>query len=127
MTEAWRTPNPWELSLMERLLHVPDFSGRLSLLEQWTGALVQSVTDDGTFLVRPRAAAPDAQVRHRVPTEGEVADGAGAIHVLLHVVDGRLAEVEVYHSAAEPVSAGFDVGPMTVWQPENWPREMGWA
>ncbi len=112
---------------MARLLDVPDFSGRAALLRQWSGALVQPVSDDGTFLIRPRPDAPHAHVRHRIPTEGEIEEASGSIHVLLHVLDARMSEVEIYHTAGEPVVGGFRLDRMTVWQPENWPREIGWA
>lgn len=124
--EVWRAADAWERALMERLLDVPDFSGRAALLRQWSGAVVQSVTDDGTFLIRPNADAADAHVRHRIPTEGEIDDRSGAIHVLLHVTDGRMSEVEIYHDAGEPVVGGFPLDRMNVWQPENWPRDIGW-
>jgi hypothetical protein len=36
-------------------------------------------------------------VRHRVPVEGQSSDPDGMpIHFLLHVVDGRLSEIEVF-------------------------------
>jgi hypothetical protein len=97
------------------------------LLEQWASAFVRTVDDGGSFHVQPGPQTPDASVLHRVPTEGEFEDLAGAIHVLLHVVEGRMAEVEIYHSAGGRVRPSFDLERLTVWQPETWPRDLGWS
>ena len=115
MTQEWRSPNLWESALVERLLLTGDFQGRAALLEQWAGASVQTIDDEGSFAVRPAAGAPDADVLYRIPTEGEIDDRVGGAHVLRHVIDDRMSEVEVYQSAGEPVARGVDLTAMTVW------------
>lgn len=48
-----------------------------------------------------RVAGPSAQVKQRVPVEGRYDDGpldlgGASVEVLIHVVDGKLNELEVY-------------------------------
>ena len=90
-----RHPTNDERSILERLLE-GDFPGRDELHEQIESCLVEPIDDHGSlrFLVGTDVRAP---VKSRIPTEGETEDEDGVtIHVLLHVVEGQVNELEVY-------------------------------
>jgi hypothetical protein len=96
--KIWRQPTPRERRLIEKLLSV-DFPGRDDLRGQMESAEVSDIDDVGSlhFLV----SGPPASVASRVATEAyyydkEADDFDPAVHVLLHVVDGKLHELEVY-------------------------------
>lgn len=74
-----------------------DFPGKSALQEQATDALAQPIDSEGSLALAPEAGAPSADVVRRIPVEAELEDLDGTtIHVLLHVVDGFLNELEVY-------------------------------
>jgi hypothetical protein len=85
--------------LEERLLAVllgTDFSGRDALAKQVASASVREIDRNGSLEFAPSDSKP-AEVAHRIPVEAELDDNDDVtIHVLLHVVDGYLKELEVY-------------------------------
>jgi uncharacterized protein DUF6984 len=84
-----------ERELLNKLLD-PDFPGRNELLDQLDSVSAKEIDGDGSLTLRCGPVQP-APVRCRVPTEGECADADGvAIHVLLHVADGVMSELEVF-------------------------------
>lgn len=94
----WRQPTNRERELIEKLLSV-DFPGRNDLRRQLDTAEVSDIDEVGSlrFLV----SAPPATVASRVATEAyyydiEAVDFDAAVHILLHVVEGKLHELEVY-------------------------------
>lgn len=98
----WREPSSLEASLLARLLRA-EFPGSLSLRQQAKSALVRDLDENGSFGILATVG-DDAVVRHRVPVEGEYTDRDGvAVHVLIHVVDGRLDELEIFRDDSEPI------------------------
>lgn len=104
---APRAMNAQERALVEKLLK-RDFQGRDALRAQVESALVTWTEEKGppvmVFTVDDQA--PRAEVELRVPLEAEgvAEDEDGAtIHLLLHVVDGFLRELELYREDGEPV------------------------
>ena len=98
--EHWRALSPGEAAVLDHLLAV-DFPGRGALAVQARTALARRVDRDGSL--RFRADGPRAEVQGRVPVEGCYHDdGSGpgfhrpVVNLLLHVVEGRLHELEVY-------------------------------
>lgn len=84
-----------ERDLLKRLLEV-NFPGRDELLEQLESVTATELDDNGSLALRCGSVRP-APVKCRVATEGECADADGVtIHVLLHVVDGMMRELEVF-------------------------------
>jgi uncharacterized protein DUF6984 len=85
--------------LEERLLAVllgTDFSGRDALAKQVAAASVRDIDTDGGLEFAPPDGTP-AEVARRIPVEAELDDCDGVtIHLLMHVVDGFLKELEVY-------------------------------
>lgn len=100
MTESvdpnrYRAPTQTERALFRRLAEA-DFEGSNGVSMQLEAALVRPIDSDGSlgFLVRGQ---PIASVASRIPVEGEYADADGVpVHVLLHVIDGVVNELEVY-------------------------------
>jgi hypothetical protein len=90
-----------ERELIDRLLE-PDFPGRDQLREQLTTARAVEIEDGGlSFICDTTVRAP---VKSRVPTEGEYQDADGVtVHLLLHVVDGILRELEIFKDDSSPV------------------------
>jgi hypothetical protein len=98
-----------ELTGRERVLvsHLTqaDFVGAAQIREQLAACQARTLDRDGSFELRVRNAAP-ARVFFRVPVELEARDrDGGAIHVLLHVVDGIARQVKIYKDAPAPISA----------------------
>ncbi|MDB5647466.1 hypothetical protein [Methylobacterium sp.] len=100
LDEPWRALRPEEVAVLGLLL-ATNFPGRSELAAQARSALARRIDREGS--VRFQTNKPQAEVRERVPVEGYYHyDGSGpglhrpAINLLLHVVDGRLHELEVY-------------------------------
>jgi hypothetical protein len=95
--EPFRALTTGELRIVQRLLQEA-FEGRDDLISQLRDAHVRRIDDNGSLAFR--VGGPSAvQISARVPVEGEAPDVDGVpIHVLLHVVDGRLAELELYRN-----------------------------
>jgi hypothetical protein len=90
-----RSPSTTEAKLLRRLLSV-DFQGAEVLRRQLVGALVEPIDRDGSLCIRPVNPTP-AAVSRRIPVEATYAEPDGVlVHVLVHVIDGVLDELEVY-------------------------------
>jgi hypothetical protein len=87
-----------------------DFSGRDALAEQVAAASVREIDHNGSLEFAPADGTP-AEVARRVPVEAELDDNDGVtIHVLLHVVDGFLKELEVYRDDSGRIQRVLDPG-----------------
>lgn len=101
----WHELTPAERELLQRLLSV-DFTGRDALLEQLSHARGRWVEGSGLPALRlevpERASA--AHVTGRVPVEGKGRDADDSdVYFLLHVVDGKANEVEIFRPDGNPV------------------------
>jgi hypothetical protein len=95
MDSDFRPLKPDERALLEKLLGC-EFPGRDELRRQLDSVVAQKVYRDGTLALRVSSAEP-APVKGRVPTEGSCPDADGVmIHVLLHVVNGMMNELEIF-------------------------------
>jgi hypothetical protein len=84
-----------EKCVLEQLLGHP-FEGSDVLRDELSRVMAEPVDRDGSVKLIT-ADGPNAPVNMRVPVEGEAQDIDGIfIHVLLHVVDGHLAELEMF-------------------------------
>lgn len=84
-----------ERELLNRLLEEP-FPGRDELALQLSGSQVRVIDADGSMEFHV-ASADIAPVRRRVPTEARYDDSDGTpVHLLLHVVAGKVAQLEIY-------------------------------
>jgi hypothetical protein len=97
-----RTLSETERQLLERLLSV-DVPGRPELLLQVKEALVKPIDGNGSlrFVIKSDVVAP---VARRIPVEAQCQDNDGMwIHALLHVVNGKISELEIYKDDSSPV------------------------
>ena len=93
--QGFRPLSDLEKQLLAVLLST-DFSGRDAVAEQVAVASVREIDDAGSLEFGPSDTTP-AEVVRRIPVEAELDDTDGVtIHVLLHVVDGLVKELEVY-------------------------------
>ena len=106
----YRMLSNWERNLIRRLLSSP-FPGRDELLNQVENVVASPMHEDGTLLDENgslylrSSSTVKASVKNRVPTEGEVIDVDGVIiHYLLHVVDGRIEQLEIFKEDLSKVS-----------------------
>lgn len=85
-----------ESRLTDRLLD-GDFPGRDAILQQIKSSRVKEWDDHNGSLEFDVGPSPLAFTKSRIPVEGEFEDVDGiTIHLLLHVVDGRVKDLEVY-------------------------------
>ncbi|ULJ75934.1 DUF6984 family protein [Rhizobium gallicum] len=97
-TESWRALSKREVLITEKLLS-RDFPGHHELRMQLLSARVSPIDRQGSLQFR--IVGPAALVETRVPTEAYYFDGPNqdsgpAVHLLIHVVEGKLHELEVY-------------------------------
>lgn len=114
MSQVWRDLTKNERQLIELLL-TKDFPGVEALRNQLETAKASAIDSAGS--VQFRVSGPLAEVQTRVPTEGcyfdtEGVDHRPSVNVLMHVVEGKLHELEVYKddgSAIETSLAALDI------------------
>jgi hypothetical protein len=93
-----------ERSYLNRLLHA-DFPGREELIRQLAEARVRTIDENGSLEILVRGG-PPAEVKRRIPVEGQFADADGVpIHILLHAPNGFASELEVYREDSSRVIA----------------------
>jgi hypothetical protein len=101
MDDVYRSPNAVELALLEKLLE-KDFLGRDKFLAQLVGLSVKTIDKEGSLSLRVDYLAPPAEVDSRVISEGyycdedEISLEGPKVNVLLHVLKGKLTEIEIY-------------------------------
>ncbi len=99
----WRPLSETERLTLAKLL-TADFPGRTQLLQQAQGALAKTLDAEGSIALRSSVDAPAAQVVRRIPVEAEFEDLDGVtVHVLLHVLEGFLDELEFYRDDSAPI------------------------
>lgn len=73
-----------------------EFPGSTQLAAQLDSVQVREIDEIGS-LELVNVSGPAAMVKGRVPVEGLLLDADGIeVHLLLHVVNGRLHELEIY-------------------------------
>jgi hypothetical protein len=91
-----------ESRLLQRLL-TRSFHGSAELREQFRSITVAQLDAGGSLRLATRTASP-AEVDRRIPVEASYADRDGIrVHLLLHVVDGYLDELEAFREDGAPV------------------------
>jgi len=93
--DVFRPPSQSECQIFARLLEDP-FAGRDELRDQLRDCVVRPLDESGSLEIQTKSTAA-ASVRKTVPIEAEAEDMDGmTIRYLLHVVDGRAVELEIY-------------------------------
>jgi uncharacterized protein DUF6984 len=103
MDSDFRPLKAAERALLDKLLDC-EFPGRDELRRQLDSVAAQQLYNDGTLALRVTSGQPTA-VKGRVPTEGGCPDLDGVIiHVLLHVVNGMMDELEIFKEDGSDVA-----------------------
>ena len=103
----WRPLSSIEAEAIARLLS-QDFPGRKELLTQATELEARTLDAEGGIALRTSEGMPAAQVVNRVPVMAEFEDSNGVtVHVLLHVINGFLNELEIYQEGLAPIAGGM--------------------
>lgn len=103
MGESFRKPSPAEVEIMQKLLSA-DFPGKETIARQLADSRVRVIDNEGSLEIEPSGPVERAAVTKRVPVEAEAADEDGVIvHLLLHVNDGFVKEIEVYKDDGSPI------------------------
>jgi hypothetical protein len=110
LSQAWRDLTNSERQLIELLL-AKEFPGAEALRSQLETAKVSAIDAEGSLQFR--VSGPLASVQQRVPTEGYYFDMEGvdyrpAVNVLLHVVEGKLHELEVYKDDGSSIETSLN-------------------
>jgi hypothetical protein len=99
---TYRPPTESEKDLVAHLLSA-DFPGAAALRAQLASCVVKVIDNEGSLSIRV-ADSPPAGVTRRIPVEAERYEEDGVFtHVLLHVLDGFLNELEIYRDDSKPV------------------------
>jgi hypothetical protein len=111
-----------ERRLIERLLE-EDFPGRDAILQQIKNSRVTEWDDHNRSLAFEVGPSPLSFPKSRIPVEGEFEDVDGVtIHILLHVIDGWVKDLEVYKDDSSPVIRLPSADELRVFRPEYpWP------
>lgn len=92
----FRDLTTFENELISHLLS-QGFPGRDDLADQLAHSRVRRIDENDSLEIQTDPQVKASAVKSRVPTEGEAEDSDGiTIHFLLHVVNGTVAELEVY-------------------------------
>jgi hypothetical protein len=103
MEKRYRLPNDSELALLGLLLS-REFPGRDEVANQLKNARVRTIDEYGSLEILPSPPTTPASVTQRVAVEAQGADADDVpIHVLLHVVDGRVAELQIHKADGAPI------------------------
>ncbi|WP_428940190.1 DUF6984 family protein [Fontivita pretiosa] len=112
--DDFREPTSGEQAMLMKLLERP-FPGRDALLTQVPRCRVRTLHQDGTFEIYVAGGLEAGNVNQRVPVEVRDADDDGVpVDILLHVVNGRLAELEIVKLDGSPIRKTLDPNK---WQP----------
>ncbi len=100
---GFREPTATEKALLQRLLEA-DFEGKVEVARQLRECRVRQIDSEGSLEIDPGTNFDKASVQKRIPVEAEGADEDGMqIHVLLHVVNGVVKELEIYKDDGSPL------------------------
>ena len=106
----WRSLHPAERRILEHLLR-KDFAGRDAPRTQLDGCGARAIDAEGSLELRPRGGTC-AEGVPRIAVDARYHDGAAAedvfVNLLLHVVAGRLNELEFYKDDGSPIALRAD-------------------
>jgi hypothetical protein len=111
--QTFRDFTPYEHEIIDKLLE-KSFPGRDEIYEQMKNCLVRTLDEDESleFLVKSNV---KAKVKRRIPVEAEFQDIDGVlIHILLHVIDGKVNELEIYKEDGSPIIENPDPSKLKV-------------
>jgi hypothetical protein len=104
----FRSLSGGEKAVLAKLLGA-DFPGNLALREQLPRLRARKIDGDGSLSLLAAHSAIPAEVACRIPVEAELEDVDGmTIHVLLHIMEGLMSELEIYRDDSSPVKRGIE-------------------
>lgn len=102
-----RPPTAAEVRLLRRLA-LADFQANDAIRQQLGNVMVSPIDSNGSLRLIVLTG-PTANVLRRIPVEGEYDDEDGVtVHILLHVVEGRLNELEVFREDSGVIRRAAD-------------------
>lgn len=107
ISQDYRPLTPLEREILH-LLFRKDFPGKKELIEQIENIQVKVIDENHSlsFLVSSNSR---ASIKRGIPTEARMKDEDGIfINVLLHVVDGKLNELEIYKDDGSQIRKKVD-------------------
>jgi hypothetical protein len=96
-----------ERTVFLKLLEL-DFPGRDELKAQLEGLLAKTIDEDGSLMLKVQSDSR-ARLKYRVPVEARCPDADTRsetdphVQLLLHVVEGKLFELEIYKEDSSPI------------------------
>ena len=108
MNNTIRNLEQRERQIIDLLLSA-NFPGKHELKQQLKDCTVKVLDDEGSleFFVK---SSPKSKVIRRIPIEAQVMDKDGIfIHILLHVVNGFVKELEFYKENGDPIVQPIDI------------------
>ncbi len=114
IVDSWRPIGIVEHDLLMHLLR-GDFPGRREILDQMQSVEVMRIDPEGSLKLRSQGPLQDVRdndypsnrINGRIPVEGfymdDVDEGGALVHLLLHVIDGKIDELEIYKEDGSPV------------------------
>jgi len=97
-----------ERELLNALL-AQEFPGHNALSGQLASARARTIVDNPSLDLQVKGGLA-ADVERRIPIEAEVEDADGvSVHILLHVVDGFMKELEIYREDSRPLMRPVDL------------------
>jgi hypothetical protein len=95
----FREPTQTERGMIDRLLEA-EFPGKYELVQMMRTVRVRTIDEDGGLELQTAELGDRALVLQRIPVEAEAKakDDRMTVHVLLHVVDGKPVELEIYRN-----------------------------
>jgi hypothetical protein len=113
----YRELTEYERKLVDRLLS-EGFAGRDEISSQVRSSRVRQIDKEGSleFLVSGGSMVTSG---FRIPVEGWFEDTDGMlVHVLLHVVSGRINELEIYKDDGSQIVQMAEPSRLTIFRPE---------
>lgn len=114
--EEFRPLAESEQELLQRLLSA-EFAGREEIGNQLRNAQVRTIDENGSLEIRTTETRL-APVANRIPVESEGSDSDGVpVYALLHVVDGKAVELELYKADGSTIRSRPRPDAMNVFAP----------
>lgn len=99
--------NDYQRGILDALL-AAEFQGKDALVEQSRYVQAREIDVNGSLQFAPTDQ-PLADVLRRIPVEAEAEDADGVvIHILLHVLDGCISELELYREDSQKIANPLD-------------------
>jgi hypothetical protein len=105
-TESFRQLSDYENAVLARLLDI-EFPGHLELQEQVLHSVVRPMETNDNYgsIIFNTTSQTIAAVKDRVPVIGMTKDESGGhVEILLHVVNGKIAELEFVRMDGQPMN-----------------------